>query len=159
MSSWIQDKTYFLVIHLEPYFPFVIPMSRLLIRWVSCKYNPLFIVSTVLHIHRKKVAHLCFSSFCFTEVWRYSSFVLIFHIDDLWQAWVNQVYIHHLYNSISSLHVSVLLLLLLSRFSLTLCDPIDSSPPGSVVPGILQARTLEWVAISHLVNLKVFQTF
>ena len=29
----------------------------------------------------------------------------------------------------------------------TLCDPIDSSPPGSSVPGILQARTLEWVAI------------
>ena len=31
---------------------------------------------------------------------------------------------------------------------LTLCDPIDSSPSGSPVPGILQARTLEWVAIS-----------
>ena len=31
---------------------------------------------------------------------------------------------------------------------LTLCDPIDGSPPGSRVPGILQARTLEWVAIS-----------
>ena len=31
---------------------------------------------------------------------------------------------------------------------LNLCDPIDSSPPGSPVPGILQARTLEWVAIS-----------
>ena len=30
----------------------------------------------------------------------------------------------------------------------TLCDPIDSSPSGSPVPGILQARTLEWVAIS-----------
>ena len=30
----------------------------------------------------------------------------------------------------------------------TLCNPIDSSPPGSPVPGILQARTLEWVAIS-----------
>ena len=30
----------------------------------------------------------------------------------------------------------------------TLCDPIDSSPPGSPVPGILQARILEWVAIS-----------
>ena len=30
----------------------------------------------------------------------------------------------------------------------TLCDPIDSSPPGSPVPGILQARTLEWVSIS-----------
>ena len=30
----------------------------------------------------------------------------------------------------------------------TLCDPIDGSPPGSPVPGILQATTLEWVAIS-----------
>ena len=42
-----------------------------------------------------------------------------------------------------------LLLLLLSSFNhVQLCDPIDSSPPGSSVPGILQARTLEWVAIS-----------
>ena len=31
---------------------------------------------------------------------------------------------------------------------LTLCDPIDGSPSGSPIPGILQARTLEWVAIS-----------
>ena len=31
---------------------------------------------------------------------------------------------------------------------LTLCDPIDSSPPGSPVPGILQARVLEWGAIA-----------
>ena len=30
----------------------------------------------------------------------------------------------------------------------TLCDPTDGSPPGSPIPGILQARTLEWVAIS-----------
>ena len=30
----------------------------------------------------------------------------------------------------------------------TLCNPIDGSPPGSPVPGILQARTLEWIAIS-----------
>ena len=30
----------------------------------------------------------------------------------------------------------------------TLCDPIDGSPPGSRIPGILQARTLEWVAIA-----------
>ena len=43
----------------------------------------------------------------------------------------------------------MLLLLLLSRFShVRLCDPIGGSPPGSSVPGILQARTLEWVAIS-----------
>ena len=31
---------------------------------------------------------------------------------------------------------------------LTLCDPIDDSPPSSAIPGILQARTLEWAAIS-----------
>ena len=30
----------------------------------------------------------------------------------------------------------------------SLCDPIDSSPPASAIPGILQARILEWVAIS-----------
>ena len=30
----------------------------------------------------------------------------------------------------------------------TLCNPIDGSPPGSAIPGILQARILEWVAIS-----------
>ena len=43
----------------------------------------------------------------------------------------------------------LLLLLLLSRFSRIqlLCDPIDGSPPGSPIPRILQARTLEWVAI------------
>ena len=36
----------------------------------------------------------------------------------------------------------------------TLCDPIDSSPQGSPVPGILQARTLEWVAISFSIVWK-----
>ena len=45
--------------------------------------------------------------------------------------------------------IESLLLLLLSHFSrVRLCDPIDVSPPGSPVPGILRARTLEWVAIS-----------
>ena len=34
------------------------------------------------------------------------------------------------------------------QLCLTLCGPIDGSPPGSPVPGILQARTLEWVAIA-----------
>ena len=37
----------------------------------------------------------------------------------------------------------------------TLCNPIDGSPSGSPVPGILQARTLEWVAISLLQCMKV----
>ena len=37
----------------------------------------------------------------------------------------------------------------------TLCDPIDGSPPGSPVPGILQARILEWVAISFSSMVRV----
>ena len=57
---------------------------------------------------------------------------------------------HCIFLALSTLYLLTLLLLLLpSRFSrVRLCDPIDSSPPGFPVPGILQARTLEWVAIS-----------
>ena len=39
----------------------------------------------------------------------------------------------------------------------TLCDPMDSSPPGSPVHGILQARTLEWVAISLSGTIAIYQ--
>ena len=48
-----------------------------------------------------------------------------------------------LYTSIAAAAAAKLL-----QLWLTLCDPIHSSPPGSAIPGILQARTLEWVAIS-----------
>ena len=71
---------------------------------------------------------------------------------------------HHLFREASQVYTSLLpspmeggvwgegrkdtMLLLLSRFSrVQLCDPIDGSPPGSPVLGILQARTPEWVAI------------
>ena len=48
-----------------------------------------------------------------------------------------------------TLKIKTSLLLLLSRFSrVRLCDSIDSSPSGFPIPGILQARTLEWFAIS-----------
>ena len=48
------------------------------------------------------------------------------------------------------------LLLLLSHFSrVWLCNPIDGSPEGSPVPGILQARTLEWIAIERFFNLEL----
>ena len=40
----------------------------------------------------------------------------------------------------------------------TLCDPIDGSPPGSAIPGLLQARTLEWVAISFFENVHTTQS-
>ena len=45
------------------------------------------------------------------------------------------------------------------QLCLTLCDPIDGSPQGSPVPGILQARTLEWVAISFFNALQVLKFF
>ena len=48
------------------------------------------------------------------------------------------------HRSLSLLHMSAKSL----QSCPTLCHPIDGSPPGSPVPGILQARTLEWVAIS-----------
>ena len=52
--------------------------------------------------------------------------------------------------SIDSIHI-----LKLSFRIKELCDPIDGSPPGSPVPGILQARTLEWVAISFSAAMKL----
>ena len=62
--------------------------------------------------------------------------------EEIWERGLDQV---HRIDS-----TSLLLLLLLSHFSrVRLCvDPIDGSPPGSPIPGILQARTLEWVAIA-----------
>ena len=58
-------------------------------------------------------------------------------------------YLSHQRYPFKSIYLLSSLLLLLSRLSCpTLCDPIDGSPPGSPLPGILQARTLEWVAIS-----------
>ena len=41
----------------------------------------------------------------------------------------------------------------------TLCDPRDDSPPGSRVPGILQARTLEWVAISFSIYICKYHNY
>ena len=47
----------------------------------------------------------------------------------------------------------------LLQLCLTLCDPIDGSPPGPVVPVILQARTLEWVAIAFsMVSSRPFKS-
>ena len=49
---------------------------------------------------------------------------------------------------ITQVHVAAAAAAKSHQLCLTLCDPIDGSPPGSPVSGILQARTLEWVAIS-----------
>ena len=54
----------------------------------------------------------------------------------------------HLFNFMATISICSDLAAKLLQSCLTLCDPIDGSPPGSPIPGILQARTLEWVAIS-----------
>ena len=65
--------------------------------------------------------------------------------------WENMMYMH-VQNDFRTLIFSFINIAAAAAKSLqswlTLCNPIDSSPPGSPVPGILQARTLEWVAIS-----------
>ena len=50
--------------------------------------------------------------------------------------------------SVPSIHIRYAAASKSLQSCLTLCDPIDGSPPGSPIPGILQARTLEWVAVS-----------
>ena len=49
---------------------------------------------------------------------------------------------------VHTINIMLLLAAKLLQSCPTLCDPIDGSPPGSLIPGILQARTPEWVAIS-----------
>ena len=57
------------------------------------------------------------------------------------RMWLNSAKIHNYYEVAAAAAKSL-------QSCPTLCDPVDCSPPGSPVPGILQARTLEWVAIS-----------
>ena len=54
----------------------------------------------------------------------------------------------HTCNLVSLAHYTAAAAAKSPQSCLTLCDPIDGSPPGSPIPGILQARTLEWLAIS-----------
>ena len=58
-------------------------------------------------------------------------------------------------------HQRISMLLLLLQLCPTLCDPIDGNPPGSAVPGILQARTLEWVAtaFSKRVSIRRYKQY
>ena len=58
------------------------------------------------------------------------------------------IYIYTLTHTHNHTHIYVYVAAKSFQSCPTLCDPRDSSPPGSPIPGILQARTLEWVAIS-----------
>ena len=68
---------------------------------------------------------------------------------------VETLYLHS-YGRLDSSFVQVILLAAAKSLQScpTLCNPINGSPPGSPIPGILQARTLEWVAISFSLSLR-----
>ena len=83
------------------------------------------LVSGYIHIHVYRINYVYSFSYSF-PLW----FIIM------------EVYVYiHIYHAAAAAAKSL-------QSCPTLCDPIDSSPPGSTVPGILQARTLEWVAIS-----------
>ena len=63
-------------------------------------------------------------------------------------TWSQENYWNRLLNAMAFWHAAAAAAAKSPQSCPTLCDPKDSSPPGSPVPGILQARTLEWVAIS-----------
>ena len=54
----------------------------------------------------------------------------------------------YLHISVFTMSIAIAATAKLLQSCLTLCDPRDGSPSGSAIPGILQVRTLEWVAIS-----------
>ena len=115
------------------------------VKWCFCFYwdTHVFIfffhaINVIHHIVLDILNHSQFPGIHSTWSWW-----MIFLCDAVFHLLVFYWEYLHLYLS------GMLLLLLLSCFScVRLCDPIDSSPPGSPVLGILQARTLEWIAVS-----------
>ena len=77
----------------------------------------------------------------FYKVYRIYQFILMFHgmKDPMKKKRLTEYYTYHYASAAAAKSL---------QSCLTLCNPIDSSPSGSSVPGILQARILEWVAIS-----------
>ena len=99
-----------------------------------------FYIISDLQKSRKDITNI--SHILFTKI---SQMVIFYHIlnyflcIDIFFAYKNFLRVRHRHNAAAAKSL---------QSCLTLCNPIDSSPPGSLFPGILQARTLEWVAIS-----------
>ena len=76
------------------------------------------------------------------DVFRQGNFLsgLAVLVPSFWRMWMLHHNLHYIYAAAAAAKSF--------QSCPTLCDPIDGSPPGSPIPGILQARTLEWVAIS-----------
>ena len=95
-------------------------------------------------ISHAKVDKICSKNESSVKRWRRKkkSVLIFLSLLRLWKLWPQGMM-----SPLVTVEKALLLLLSLQSCP-TLCDPIRSSPPGSPVPGILQARTLEWVAIS-----------
>ena len=99
-----------------------------------------FYIISDLQKSRKDITNI--SHILFTKI---SQMVIFYHIlnyflcIDIFFAYKNFLRVSHRHNAAAAKSL---------QSCLTLCDPIDSSPPGSPFPGSLQSRTLEWVAIS-----------
>ena len=66
--------------------------------------------------------------------------------------WIGTLIREYIIGILNLKQTIVCVYVLVTQLCLTLCDPMDCSPPGSFVHGILQARILEWVAISFFIN-------
>ena len=91
----------------------------------------------------------CFTKGIFNLFQAFSKFPAIQTINKIMQHWIFLLFnnIHRNLRKLKQLCSAAAAAKSLQSCP-TLCDPIDGSPPGSPIPGILQARTLEWVAIS-----------
>ena len=114
-------------------------------RWMN-KEIVVYIHNGPLLSHKKE--HIWFSSNVVDELRAWFSSNVVDELRALYTEWSKKKKTQKTFKNCIYAGL-LLLLLLLSHFSrVRLCDPIDGSPSGSPIPGILQARTLEWVAIS-----------
>ena len=78
--------------------------------------------------------------------WAYKSICMIENLE-IYLSILNHMYTQIIYAAAAAAAAKLL------QSCLTLCDPIDRNPPDSPIPGILQARTLEWGAIALLTHI------
>ena len=107
--------------------------------------SPLFICAVPEHLDKlARFSDPSLSSFQLHNGTLSAKAQVHFEIPRVWQSLLSVFTCQ----SLSRTHISHAAAVRSLQSCLTLCNPIDGSPPGSAVPGILQARTLEWVAIS-----------
>ena len=107
--------------------------------------SPLFICAVPEHLDKlARFSDPSLSSFQLHNGTLSAKAQVHFEIPRVWQSLLSVFTCQ----SLSRTHISHAAAARSLQSCLTLCNPIDGSPPGSAVPGILQARTLEWVVIS-----------